>query len=123
MRRWLSIFFLVLLPLQFSWAAAASYCQHESGSGVRHFGHHEHVHQGASAAVDAADDNTGEAGQLFGLDDVDCASCHFGCSQPVTSCLDLPLASAPDPVWVAVLPDLLEFQWSEPIERPNWHRA
>ncbi|NBT82917.1 MAG: hypothetical protein EBT56_15195 [Betaproteobacteria bacterium] len=31
MRKFLAIFLLVLLPLQFSWAAVAGYCQHEAG--------------------------------------------------------------------------------------------
>ena len=34
MRRWLSIMLLVLLPLQFSWAAVAGYCGQEEGAGV-----------------------------------------------------------------------------------------
>jgi hypothetical protein len=44
MRRWLSIFLLIVLPLQISWAVAATYCQHETGS-TKHFGHHDHKHQ------------------------------------------------------------------------------
>ena len=44
MRRWIAIFILIL-PLQFSWAAVASYCQHESEPAkTEHIGHHEHKH-------------------------------------------------------------------------------
>ena len=44
MRRWIAIFIL-MLPLQFSWAAVASYCQHESEPAkTGHIGHHEHKH-------------------------------------------------------------------------------
>lgn len=50
MRRWFSILLLVLLPIQFSWAAAAAYCEHESGARADHFGHHEHDHQGSGVA-------------------------------------------------------------------------
>ena len=39
MRRWIAIFILIL-PLQFSWAAVASYCQHASQRTA--IGHHEH---------------------------------------------------------------------------------
>jgi hypothetical protein len=41
MRRYLIIFLLLLLPFQFSWAAVASYCQHETESSTQHIGHHE----------------------------------------------------------------------------------
>ena len=44
MRRWLSILMLTLLPLQFSWAAVAAYCGHETGQHAEHLGHHEHQH-------------------------------------------------------------------------------
>ncbi|NCV41106.1 MAG: hypothetical protein EBW11_11190 [Betaproteobacteria bacterium] len=40
MRKFLAIFLLVLLPLQFSWAAVAGYCQHEAGVTANHPGHH-----------------------------------------------------------------------------------
>ena len=35
---------LALLPLQFSWAAVAAYCGHETGQHAEHLGHHEHRH-------------------------------------------------------------------------------
>ena len=47
MRKWLAIVLLVFLPLQFSWAAVASYCQHETGAAAKHFGHHAHQHKAA----------------------------------------------------------------------------
>lgn len=75
MRRWLLIFVLALLPLQFSWAAVARYCGHENaapGSGT-HFGHHPHEHTAAPADA-----------KLVGAEvDDDCASCHLGCAQPI----------------------------------------
>ena len=37
------MFLLIVLPLQISWAVAATYCQHETGS-TQHFGHHDHKH-------------------------------------------------------------------------------
>jgi flagellar capping protein FliD len=50
MRRFLLIFLVVMMPLQLSWAAVSSYCQHESGTASKHFGHHEHQHQQANQA-------------------------------------------------------------------------
>ena len=44
MRRWFAILMLALLPLQFSWAAVAAYCGHETGQHAEHLGHHEHRH-------------------------------------------------------------------------------
>lgn len=68
MRRRLAIVLLALLPLQFSWAAVASYCGHETQAATGHFGHHGHP-QHADAPVDvtplvdpqAAGDNTSGA--------------------------------------------------------------
>ena len=47
MRRFILVFMMVLLPLQWSWAAAASVCGHESEGA--HVGHHEHRHEGHDA--------------------------------------------------------------------------
>jgi hypothetical protein len=54
-RRFLAIVLLALLPLQFSWAAVASYCEHETqGQHAEHFGHHDHDHaHQANASSDA----------------------------------------------------------------------
>jgi hypothetical protein len=79
MRRWLTIFLLVLIPLQLSWAAAASYCQHESGAAAKHFGHHEHQHNAADGK-DAFPDPAKTTGG-----DPDCASCHAGCASVLLS--------------------------------------
>ncbi len=45
MRRWLAIFLLVFIPLQFTWAAASAYSQHENWDAANHFGHHAHEHK------------------------------------------------------------------------------
>lgn len=74
MSRWVVALMLALLPLQFSWAAVATYCQHErstSASTVQHVGHHEHQHDsGASGGKTKAGEKN--------LDkfDPDCRSCH-----------------------------------------------
>lgn len=74
LRRFVLILMLALLPLQSTWAAAASVCQHEEivagadgSSPSPHFGHHEHQHEGGP-----------EGGQdpAPGGVDVDCPSCH-----------------------------------------------
>ena len=74
MRRWIAVFMLMLLPLQLSWAAVASYCQHESSPAIaQHLGHHEHKH--------GVDDN-GTASKAkksepsLDKSDPDCCLCH-----------------------------------------------
>jgi hypothetical protein len=93
-RRLLAIVLLALLPLQFSWAAVASYCEHEA-QGAGHFGHHDHDHAhhaGVSSdaglvvdlTADAAPtlDATGsaESDKAPGAADLDCGHCHGTCS-------------------------------------------
>ena len=75
MRRVILSLLILLLPLQFSWAVAASYCQHEdqvesrvqpsAGGGVSHFGHHEHEHQAAQSAHAGAGSVASERGSGF----------------------------------------------------------
>jgi hypothetical protein len=86
MRRYFVIVLLTLLPFQFSWAAIASYCGHETLVGATHLGHHEHQHQegvGFDGGLDTelsgtADD--GVDGKAPGGTDLDCGHCHGYCS-------------------------------------------
>jgi hypothetical protein len=72
MRCWLSVLLLVLLPLQFSWAAMASYCAHEVGSQPMHAAHHDHAHH--------ADPHSTDAGAADNALDPDCGHCHGHCT-------------------------------------------
>lgn len=72
-RRLLAIALLALLPLQFSWAAVAAYCEHEAAVGAGHPGHHEHAHHG-DASLDADSDRS--ANSTAGSGDVECSHCH-----------------------------------------------
>ncbi|WP_298234779.1 cobalt-zinc-cadmium resistance protein [uncultured Azohydromonas sp.] len=82
MRRFLLIVLMFVLPLQWSWAAAASLCGHEAaGAATRHFGHHQHEHHGAEAGHDAGKSAKAEgADKKAGLGslgaDADCGVCH-----------------------------------------------
>lgn len=98
MRRWFSLLLLlVLLPLQFSWAAVAAYCQHEEGHGspaivqpaqpqaAEHVAFHEHAHDLSvpDVADDAAAEAPGDGGSQPGASmDVDCGHghCHGHCT-------------------------------------------
>ncbi len=72
MRRLLVILMMVVLPFQLSWAAAATYCQHESSPVASHYGHHVHKHLAKSG--DAKSDIS--PSKL--LSDDDCPVCHLG---------------------------------------------
>ena len=91
MRRLLAIVLLVLLPLQFSWAAVASYCKHETQADAEHFGHHEHQHHGNTTVdADPAVDPQAEGDKTLGAMDVDCGHCHGHCSVMLTLSGGLP---------------------------------
>ena len=74
MRRVLVFLLAVLLPLQFTWGAVTSYCEHETGAASQHFGHHQHVHKG---------DKLVDADGKPGLDN-DCWTCHSAATAAIT---------------------------------------
>lgn len=61
MRRFLALLLLTIVPLQFSWAGVAAYCQHEAAQAETHFGHHAHEDQ-AFSAKKTDDGASGESG-------------------------------------------------------------
>ena len=83
MRRSLIIVLLFWLPFQFAWGAAASYCQHEQGSGVSHFGHHSHTHQGK--VLPSSGESTPDKKTALADEDLDCDYCHLNCAQPLVA--------------------------------------
>jgi len=101
---------IAFLPFQFTWAAAAAYCQHETGTVAQaHFGHHEHVHQ-----------DTGDKGDAKKAVHPDCVVCHMIALQAVLAGTpDLPKAgiahalSPASPAFLAAAPVSLP-------ERPQW---
>jgi hypothetical protein len=145
MRRWLTVFLLILLPLQLSWAVAATYCAHETDPKVNHIGHHEHRHDKAEKASDASDasDALNASGDssapgerdspdgtkieqpgdkaLTCVDD-DCGFCHLGHSQPVAS-TPIVLPAMTDPVVAGSVPDVWSSRGPDRRERPNWRAA
>ncbi|VCU69115.1 Cobalt-zinc-cadmium resistance protein CzcI precursor [Pigmentiphaga humi] len=97
------------MPFQAAWAAAASYCEHESGVTVqRHFGHHDHAHE----------PDAGAGGALSGHPD--CAVCHAVALKAVVGGLP---ELAPQPVvrhHVSAPPPFLAPAPVFPPERPQW---
>jgi hypothetical protein len=81
MRRWLLVFLLILLPLQFSWAASAAYCQHEHDAQPSHWGHHEHDQGRSAGDARSTDDAQKSPGTQPNAVLGDCAACHLGHAQ------------------------------------------
>lgn len=73
MRRWLLVFLMSVLSLQLSWAAVATYCQHENTPKTAHFGHHAHEHRAPRNDKGADADKKNPLAV-----DEDCSICHFG---------------------------------------------
>ena len=90
MHRWFTILLLLLLPTQFSWAAMTAYCGHEQGVAAKHLGHHDHVHKAGSA------ESSQEGKKPQGSVDADCAICHLGCAQDVSSSAQMTHTSSVD---------------------------
>lgn len=118
MRRWLSILLLVFMPFQFSWAAVGTYCEHESGTRAKHFGHHEHHHQSQQQQAAGESSETAKV-KLSGALDV--ADCHFHCQcmvdLPAALVMPMVIGSQPPTDWTVA--DAIEPLLSRP-ERPQW---
>jgi len=69
MSRLLVLILALLLPLQFAWAGAAEFCQHETEPALKaHLGHHEHQHKGEGESKKST-------GAKFAVD-ADCHVCN-----------------------------------------------
>lgn len=113
MRRWFLIFLVAFLPMQLTWAAVASYCQHEIGVGTKHLGHHLQQHRAHTEPTDTGRSNAGTAV------DTDCGICHTGC---VTAFFE-PLALLSVAAFLVTGTTHLVLISSPPPslpERPNW---
>ena len=80
MRRFFFLILLLILPVQFAWAAATGYCRHETGEAAKHFGHHEHQHR--TTQEGASKDS--KAPSSLGADS-DCGVCQLSAAQLVPS--------------------------------------
>lgn len=101
------------MPLHLSWAAMANYCQHETESTTKHFGHHAHQHQ---AKVDKSDQ--GKATSL-GMVDADCGFCHACCAAIVSGVQDVPSSGILSISFTQHHDGPISTFPSRP-ERPNW---
>ncbi|KPF50825.1 hypothetical protein IP87_01550 [beta proteobacterium AAP121] len=82
MYRFIAIALLTLLPLQFSWAAVAAYCGHETEAGAAHFGHHAHPPHadiGAGPLAEPGTPTEASGEEAPGALELDCGHCHSSC--------------------------------------------
>lgn len=112
MRR-IILFLALVLPLQFAWAGAAAYCQHETDPAqTQHFGHHAHRHH-----VDAEKSPSGKL-----VADNDCGTCHAAGStlavDPSSLVIAVPVADARVPY----KPRPLLTALARAPDRPQWLR-
>lgn len=122
MTRWLLLFFVFLLPVQFAWSATAVYCGHESAPVAFHPGHHAHAHQdGGGTSSDAAAATEKQAAPA-GLAHPDCGYCHASAAQlPVAF---VQLSDAPYRQRVEISSDdLYRLRIDPDIDRPKWTSA
>ena len=120
MRRWLSILLLVFMPFQFSWAAVATYCEHELGTRAKHFGHHEHEHKHPQAAGEPDKASKVKLGGASG-GALDVADCHFHCQCTVDlpAALEMPMVIGSQALTDWTMADAIAPVQSRP-ERPQW---
>lgn len=119
MRRWFAIVLMLLLPLQFSWAAVANYCGHETSAVADHVGHHGHASHDHGGKVAEMGDSAKTDGSSSPASGIDCGHCHGYC----VGMFDLP--SSLQPLLLGTAPPHLgaapaaEHVPAQP-ERPQW---
>lgn len=113
MRRWLSIFLLVLMPMLSTWSVASAYAADTLGAPSQHVGHHLDTHD-----KEAFEGSTGAPSA--GVAEAECDHCHNPAATPFRFA-DSARLPAPD------LPDAMNDVTlrAPPLalpERPNWAR-
>lgn len=119
MKRLFLILLVALLPLQYVWAAAAAYCDHEAGAS-QHFGHHSHQpHNGEQANAQPDDHAHPAKDHKPAKVHADCASCQFGhqATLPTASLAALPVARA---AWPPAAVLLFTSYIADGPKRPDW---
>jgi hypothetical protein len=118
LRRTVSLVLAFVIAFQLSWAAAGTYCMHETGRAAEHFGHHQHVEDDNEFPVVSKYKSTSV--KTFAVHP-HCASCHF----------TVPIIYTPQPLpqveWTSIAPHsvvaLISSAYTIPPERPQWDFA
>ena len=113
-----------ILPVQYTWSAAAVYCQHEQNSPF-HFGHHAHQHDAKAGDADGVHDHAklkDKIKQKVADADADCEYCHLFSH---ASFVSFAPSSAMPVVLHHAAPRQLSYHSHIPQRppRPNWSRV
>lgn len=116
MKKFLLLLLLTILPIQYAWSMAATYCQHEESkvSKVSHFGHHGHQHQ-AQAGDQSDHDEQGQQSKTHG----DCEVCHHAVQASVLDDSSVITPAAAGALFAPSSPHYLSYIAEGP-PRPNW---
>jgi hypothetical protein len=117
MKRVFLVILILLLPLQLSWAAVASYCQNEVSQARVHFGHHEH--KTSQQPVSMKDHVSKGAVD----NDTECGFCHLSCCKSVTAYTQLKLPADFNLAAYPLIPSDFSSHIAEGPEKPNWQLA
>ncbi|WP_367576081.1 cation efflux protein, CzcI family [Noviherbaspirillum album] len=112
-KKLLLILLITFLPLQYAWAAAAAYCQHEQETQqTSHIGHHTHQHQSTDEEVQEPN----KSKQVHS----DCGVCHFSAQ---VSFLATFVSGVPpnDVVHIAPLSPSYSSHIPDGPHKPDWH--
>lgn len=87
MRRLVALLILIVIPLQWTYAAVADYCEHEAAPAAQqHVGHHAHEHVDDPGRPDSDVPTDGSR-------DADCPACHHAAGGALPGVLDTSFAS------------------------------
>jgi hypothetical protein len=114
MKRAFLILLMCVLPLQFSFAAASTYCADETVKNAEHFGHHEHSSAHATKKVELHSD-TSPIEKAAG--DSDCHFCHSSCANVSIDVAELGFPEFGLPAKVALPLSSAQHQ-TTPLQRP-----
>lgn len=114
MRRLVTIFLLVLMPMQLTWAALSVYCPHETGSPARQVDAHDHQHQADADQEDRSDPHA------TGNVNADSGSCHAGHITALFGSGRLPAVSVSSETYTAYQIQVPSPPHLSLPERPNW---
>jgi hypothetical protein len=91
MKKLFLILTLAILPFQVTWAAVATYCQHEQIVQSSHFGHHEHEHEHEQHAQTGKEQK--DSSNKFHSDCLNCHGLVAALVMPVTEAFSVKPAS------------------------------
>ena len=114
---------LLVLPLQFSWAATARYCGHEAAQTQpegQHPGHHSHQHRTVQGKATQASSWVLTRTAASQLPDADCGFCHASVAPYALTQSPSQAAARLDQHFVSGRSSQFSTRADHRIDRPNW---